>query len=338
MSIIPNPANVTNGELKVGSATAKCNQNCDGCLCNIYNLQFHFIDDDNVPYANIEYIAYFEDGSTKIGWTSINGYTEVFLKTKIEEIVVHLKIESTNQTKAEDMEKQKDTDTCTHTDGAIKVAEYIVEEIKRNVKSSEAILIRYWIDDDEYKKRCEEWENYPWLIKRVVPYPLQNNFYASIEWANKVRTKGDWDHKPLIRDNIEFKKVAVHRPLGLNADGAPSKSYYHKYKEHDYFYDVWSNIHYGYVGLSVGFSETRLLSGAAFEQWGGPDPIDDETAIKIGFKLFKKFGKFAEQLTAKDVLDALEATPDNQLPESRSIHWCWHPRNPKPKKNDGEEK
>lgn len=34
MSIIPNPADVFNGDLKVGSATTKCNDNCEGCQCN----------------------------------------------------------------------------------------------------------------------------------------------------------------------------------------------------------------------------------------------------------------------------------------------------------------
>ncbi|UMP97053.1 polymorphic toxin type 44 domain-containing protein [Klebsiella pneumoniae] len=40
-----------------------------------------------------------------------------------------------------------------------------------------------------------------------------------------------------------------------------------KFKQHDYFYDVWSNIHYGYVGRSVGFSEAILLKrGPTWEQ------------------------------------------------------------------------
>jgi len=34
-----------------------------------------------------------------------------------------------------------------------------------------------------------------------------------------------------------------------------SESYYYKYKEYDFYLDVWSNIYYGYIGLSVGFSE-----------------------------------------------------------------------------------
>ncbi|RDU58770.1 hypothetical protein CQA53_11900, partial [Helicobacter didelphidarum] len=31
-------------------------------------------------------------------------------------------------------------------------------------------------------------------------------------------------------------------------------------------YDIWSNIHYGYIGKAVGFSEIELLSGAGVAQ------------------------------------------------------------------------
>lgn len=33
------------------------------------------------------------------------------------------------------------------------------------------------------------------------------------------------------------------------------------------------------------------------------------TVITIGFKLYKKFSKYAEQLITRDVLDTLEAIP-----------------------------
>lgn len=65
---------------------------------------------------------------------------------------------------------------------------------------------------------------------------------------------------------MNSKKVIVHRSLELNAVGTPSKSYYYKYKEHDYFYDVWSNLYYGYVGLNIEFSEEYLLPAYSFEQ------------------------------------------------------------------------
>ncbi len=41
---------------------------------------------------------------------------------------------------------------------------------------------------------------------------------------------------------------------------------WHKQGEVDYFYDIWSNIHYGYVGRAGGLSESVLLDGAGLEQ------------------------------------------------------------------------
>lgn len=103
------------------------------------------------------------------------------------------------------------------------------------------------------------------------------------------------------------------------------KSYYHKYKDYDYYYDVWSNIHYGYVGLSVGFDENTLLNGADLAQVidskGGnaEDTGDDKTSIKIGFALYYKYGRYAEGLTAQDILDALDAA---LMTESKLKHVC----------------
>ncbi|MOA31335.1 hypothetical protein D3C78_1524870 [compost metagenome] len=41
---------------------------------------------------------------------------------------------------------------------------------------------------------------------------------------------------------------------------------WHKHGKQDYSYDIWSNIHYGYVGMAGGFSESLLLDGAGLEQ------------------------------------------------------------------------
>ncbi|MBH0725011.1 hypothetical protein I3B12_20650 [Salmonella enterica] len=96
---------------------------------------------------------------------------------------------------------------------------------------------------------------------------------------------------------------------------------------------MWSNIHYGSVGLSVGFDESLLLSGSTLEQnmtLGalGDDTLDDVTTMKIGFRLFHQYGKDAENLTVQHILDALDSTPESSLPESKQPHWCWNSGNP----------
>jgi hypothetical protein len=65
---------------------------------------------------------------------------------------------------------------------------------------------------------------------------------ALIAWAAKVRQNGDWDHKPKIAQRFHPRV-----PGG--------QQHWHLYGKTLYFYDVWSNIHYGYVGRAAGFSE-----------------------------------------------------------------------------------
>lgn len=216
---------------------------------------------------------------------------------------------------------------CRHTDGAIKVADYILNEIKTNVRSQTAETIRYLIDEETLKQRRVQWEKLPFYAK-LTPPPQPDLLSAMAFWYQTVKTGSTWDHKPIIRKR--FKLFAVARPLKSKQ---MSESYYHKYKEYDFYLDVWSNIHYGYVGLSVGFSEDLLLKGSAWEQnmtpgAMGDDTLDDITSMKIGFELYHYFGKYAEKLTSQYILDALVNTSANDFSESRSDHWCWNGKNP----------
>ncbi|HBQ6826508.1 TPA: hypothetical protein L8O08_005513, partial [Klebsiella pneumoniae] len=109
------------------------------------------------------------------------------------------------------------------------------------VRSDTAETIRYLIDEDFIIKRLTEWNKLPFYA-RLGPPPKADLLAAMAIWYQTVKTGSIWDHKPKIRDF--FSSVAVARPLPRK--GKSSKSYYHKFKQHDYFYDVWSNIHYGY--------------------------------------------------------------------------------------------
>jgi hypothetical protein len=127
-------------------------------------------------------------------------------------------------------------------------------------------------------------------------------------WYHKVKTGGPWDHKSHIKTTYgEWTEDAPRRKL--------------------YNYDVWSNVHYGYVGLACGFSEWILKAGAGvaqvkagtvpdgywerrFERIGDADAFSafddpkDQAAIQVGFDLWK-----AQRLsvTTSHILDAVRA-------------------------------
>ena len=128
---------------------------------------------------------------------------------------------------------------------------------------------------------------------------------ALLTWGMKVRQNGDWDHKP---------KIAAR----FNPRNPGGEQHWHLYGNTLYFYDVWSNIHYGYVGSTAGFSEAVLLDGAGLEQIGSTlldlrlpekspavsglrtwDDSEDREAIKIGMELYRQKPKW---VTGHDVL------------------------------------
>ncbi|MCP4746833.1 MAG: hypothetical protein GY874_11950, partial [Desulfobacteraceae bacterium] len=111
-------------------------------------------------------------------------------------------------------------------------------------------------------------------------------------WTYKVMQDGDWDHKPIIAKQFHPR--------------TDDEQHYHLYGDRVYYYDVWSNIHYGYVGCASGFSESVLLDGAGLEQIGSNivagklpkkdpgaqglrawDAVSDRVAVKMGIDLYK---------------------------------------------------
>ena len=129
---------------------------------------------------------------------------------------------------------------------------------------------------------------------------------ALLTWGMKVRRNGDWDHKP---------KIAAR--FNPRTSGGPQ--HWHLYGNTLYFYDVWSNIHYGYVGTAASFSEAVLLDGAGLEQIGSTllnlelphkspavsglrtwDDPQDRAAITMGIELYRRKPKW---VTMHDVLN-----------------------------------
>lgn len=107
---------------------------------------------------------------------------------------------------------------------------------------------------------------------------------------------GEWDHKPIIR------------PVwgALNRLGNAHEVY---------FYDGWSNIHFGYVGRKFGLSLRTILEGAGVAQGvdnsggaggseDGDDPADAQ-AIRAGYALGGRQGV----VTRQNILTILREHP-----------------------------
>ncbi len=235
---------------------------------------------------------------------------------------------SKNSTKPDTKKTQQIGQKCPHTvDGAIEVAKYIVDEIKRNVKSDTAKSIQ---------ELLVRWKSPQWYDAMGGSNPAKLYTSALGLWGLKVAPGMDWDHKPLIAEDSTLKSLAVKRRLRAEEKSSPqSTRHFHKYKNYDYYYDVWSNIHYGYLGMVVGFDEDTLLDGSDLQQLlnsntQGADTSDDRTTMTLGIDLYKKFGKNAQNLTFEHVLNALDAiSVKGNFEYSKQVHWCYNNLNEK---------
>lgn len=140
------------------------------------------------------------------------------------------------------------------------IAQYMAGEMNANAHGTDA---KRMLELNRYdpKKCIADYTRQPWwqqllgagpapgdCIDRAATAPLA----AMLIWTGKVRQGGDWDHKLKISGKFHPR--------------APKAQQYHHYNGWVYYYDVWSNLHYGYVGMASGFSESALLDGAGGEQ------------------------------------------------------------------------
>jgi len=165
-----------------------------------------------------------------------------------------------------------------HDDDVAEVAIYISNEMKANLNAPICAMIQ------KHNKRA------------VILLASNNKILAAshkakayLLWMSVVKKNAIWDYKKFM--------------LRRWGEWACNKK---KKDALRFNYDIWGNINYGFIGKHVGFSDWELLSGAGVAQtWDnkmtkeeiqeklmkdglkGLDDPKDQTAIKIGFDLFK---------------------------------------------------
>lgn len=173
---------------------------------------------------------------------------------------------------------------------------YVHGEMVRNVHSPVVDEIRELLAPREW-----------WEVWRMGHFEI-----ALARWGAIVFPHGRWDHKPKLqaRFGLESDNDFYFKIPGDGANRSLS-------------YDVWSNIHYGYVGRAAGFARPVLLGGAHQGAAGQSDPGDDVT-MNLGMTLWEKYG---EHLTKDDlhreVLGAIDELA--ALPEQPTQLRVWKP-------------
>lgn len=226
---------------------------------------------------------------------------------------------------------------CNHPDMMEELATYIAGEMNTNIIGPEVRQMKE-LNSYDAGAKTKEYAELPFYL-RLGPGP---DFYslalgmkakALAIWTERVGQNRPWDHKLIIRKTIGGT--------------------WHKQGKYDYFYDIWSNVHYGYVGMAGGISESVLLDGAGAEQimsdtirkvqevfkkpkaqWELPGPnrssdikglrawddAPDRISISIGMKLYHQHPNGG--ITAKMVMDEVLAVPSQAWGKGIQIHVC----------------
>jgi RHS repeat-associated protein len=172
-----------------------------------------------------------------------------------------------------------------------KTLRYIYSEMRANARS--------WIVDV-----VGDYQNHGFFKRAAWQAALHNPTTAvtahelkAAAWAaliNKFRQGGDWDHKPKLR-----------KMLKLDPPGTLRDDYYFPIRGvrgKEVYYDIWSNIHYGYVGKAAGISEFTLQSAAWLES---RTDAGDKISTHLGAQLWEQHGL---HLTPQDLARGVRGT------------------------------
>ena len=236
---------------------------------------------------------------------------------------------------------------CFHNNGAEAVAEYILAEIYHNSRDKRVIRIARM--NDRKGQITDHIRSLSPVELGHTPPPPDMRAGALGRWLLLVRPNGVWDHKPLIAGDQNLVNNSVLRPIRKN--GPVRNAVFHKYGNHDYFYDVWSNIHYGYVGKVCGFTDNILLQAPGLLQiatdlyravrtrnssflprvhdssargFSRFDDVPDQQTIALGIVLFNETEGNPDILTSRMILDGLVALGNaGLLQDNRVKHICF---------------
>ncbi|MCX2730089.1 polymorphic toxin type 44 domain-containing protein [Saccharopolyspora sp. NFXS83] len=140
---------------------------------------------------------------------------------------------------------------------------YIYDEMMRNRDSDTTEMIKELL-------RPKEWYEFG-------RDPGGETIAALAMWGNKVRPGAEWDHKPLLEEKfgLDAKEEYQFKVPGENRTTS---------------YDIWSNIHYGYVGRAAGIDEETLIEGASIGEGVGEDDQGDQLTMRAGIEIYDKYG------------------------------------------------
>jgi RHS repeat-associated protein len=200
------------------------------------------------------------------------------------------------------------------------VVRYIHEQMVDNARGP-IVTFLWLLNLQSSLDNIPDWPDWNPVLREGRRIPAVEDVSAKITayvvFGYMVQPGGPWD-----------PKTYIGRAFG----------YHQEIADHCYYYDIWGNIMFGYLGTAAGFSESELLNGAglvqiptdvkyAMEQndpcrlprprpwyrlfylWAWDHPEDRVTA-KIGIRLWKAFSL---RFTPEHIIRAVDEAGDKHL-------------------------
>lgn len=182
---------------------------------------------------------------------------------------------------------------------------FMCGEMVKNAKSAIAQKIANYLDGEKQSLakireadadlRKAEWYEVlrmsgdTMMIDNFTKIAMSQRANAQVDWFRQVHSDGVWDHKPIL------SKYYLNMPFPPRPFGSIGDMGFHFPIRGDlfreYYYDIWSNIHYGFVGTRCGFDDKTLQDGAAAGLPGfGTNDEGDVISVQIGIDLWKSTG------------------------------------------------
>ncbi|MFE6870761.1 polymorphic toxin type 44 domain-containing protein [Kitasatospora sp. NPDC057692] len=171
---------------------------------------------------------------------------------------------------------------------------YMYGEMKKNKDAAVVKSIRSLVKPD-----TSVWANVGKGSSSNVP---RNDVLTGLTmWGAKVCPDCDWDHKPVLDKMFDMK---AKNNYWFEVPGTTKRLRY----------DIWSNIHYGYVGRAAGIDAKTLIDGASkMESWlVGKDDQGDHITMQLGIDLYDRYGSDLTQGQFHDAVVGL--TSNKEMP------------------------
>ncbi|MGQ4600377.1 polymorphic toxin type 44 domain-containing protein [Nocardia sp. R6R-6] len=168
---------------------------------------------------------------------------------------------------------------------------FIFDEMKTNIASTEVA-------------RMSHLNNPNWW--EFASPTTNDKSAAALQFYNMVKTGGPWDHKPILEEKFNLSS---------------ENDYYFKDPSQDraVFYDIYSNIHYGYVGRAAGFSEENLIAAANLGTGAtGVNDAGDDITMRIGSQLYEKYGSNLTQAQLHEGIEQAMREMDSAMSSGKT--------------------